>query len=227
MKVAVITANLGGFDPTVPYENQTIKYNFYRFTDENFPPRFNSMTPRLQARIVKMFGWQMIPPHDYYIWVDASCVLSDTNSIKWFLDQCKDVDMAVFKHPDRNSIQEEADYLKERLRRGDPYIVNRYKNELIDEQLEIIKSDKRFKDQNLYASTAFVYKNNTRTQNVMFHWWHHTSRYHSIDQLALPYVLQTQECKFQAIPESYLKIPYLEHVRKLGRRKYQENHKTA
>ena len=215
MTIAVITANLGNFDPKADYVEQSLPYDFYRFTDENFPPRHNSITPRLQARIVKMFGWQMVPAHDYYIWVDASCILSNKNSIKWFLEQCKDVDMAVFKHPHRNTIQQEADYLKERLRINDPYIVSRYKNELIDEQLAVIKADRGFADQNLFASTAFVYRNNSKVQNVMFHWWHHTSRYHSIDQLSLPYILFKQRRTVRVIPDNYLKIPYLKHIRKL------------
>lgn len=214
MKIAVITANLGNFDPMVDYVEQSLPYDFYRFTDENFPPRSCSITPRLQARIVKMFGWQMVPPHDYYIWVDSSCILSHKDSVKWLLEQCRDVDMAVLKHPHRSTIQEEADYLKERLRINDPYIVSRYKNELIDEQLNVIKADKGFADKNLFASTAFVYRNNSKVQNVMFHWWHHTSRYHSIDQLSLPYVLFTQRCTVRIIPESYWKIPYLKYVRK-------------
>ena len=215
MTVAVITANLGNFDPKADYVEQSLPYDFYRFTDENFPPRYNSMTPRLQARIVKMFGWQMVPAHDYYIWVDASCIMSHRDSVKWFLEQCKDVDMAVFKHPERNSIQEEADFLKERLKKNDRYLTSRYKNELIDEQLAVINADKGFADQNLFASTAFIYRNNSKVQNVMFHWWHHTSRYHSIDQLSLPYVLFKQRCKIRIIPDNYLKIPYLKHVRNL------------
>jgi hypothetical protein len=214
MKIAVITANLGHFDPIIDYIEQSLPYDFYKFTDESFPPRFNSMTPRLQARIVKMFGWQMVPAHDYYVWVDASTILSDKDSVKWFIEQCKDVDMAFFKHPHRNTIKEEADYLKERLRINDPYIVSRYKNELIDEQLAAIKANEDFVDQKLFASTVFVYKNNQKVQNVMFHWWYHTSRYHSIDQLSLPYVLFTQGCNIRTIPYNYLKVPYLKHVRK-------------
>ncbi|OGC69957.1 hypothetical protein A2415_04865 [candidate division WWE3 bacterium RIFOXYC1_FULL_39_7] len=215
MKIAVITANLGNFDPRIDYVEQSVKHDFYRFTDENFPPRHKAMTSRLQARIVKMFGWQMVPGYDYYIWVDASCTLSSPDSVRWFIDQCDGVDMAVFKHPERSTIQQEADFLKERLKRGDPYIVSRYENELIDEQMEVIKADKSFADQNLFASTALVYKNNPKVHNVMFHWWHHTSRYHSIDQLSLPYVLFTQNCKVRIIPDNYLKNPYLMHVRKI------------
>lgn len=215
MKIAVITANLGNFDPMIEYVPQSLPYDFYRATDENFPPRIRSMTPRLQARIVKMFGWQMVSPHDYYIWTDASCILSHPDSIKWLVEKCEGVDMAFFKHPERRTIKEEAEFLKERLRMKDPYIVERYENELIDEQLNAIFSDKGFADQNLFASTAFVYKNNPRVRNVMLHWWHHTSRYHSIDQLSLPYVLFTQRCRVRIIPDNYLKIPYLKHVRKM------------
>jgi hypothetical protein len=214
MTVAVITANLGSFDPEADYVKQSFPYDFYRFTDDNFPPRYNSMTPRLQARIVKMFGWQMVPTHDYYIWVDASCIMSHRDSVKWFIKQCKGVDMAVFKHPERDTIREEADFLKERLRMNRGYITSRYKNELIDEQLAVISADKSFADQNLFASTALIYRNNPRVQNVMFHWWHHTSRYHSIDQLSLPYVLFRQRCTVRIIPDNYLKILYLKHVRK-------------
>ncbi|RJR26974.1 methyltransferase domain-containing protein [candidate division WWE3 bacterium] len=214
MRIAVITANLGNFDPVIKHVDQSLPCDFYRFTDENFPPRSKAMTPRLQARIVKMFGWQMVPGYDYYIWVDSSLILSDKDSVSWFLKQCESVDMAVFKHPERNTIQEEADFLKERINRKDSYILSRYENELVDEQLAAIKADKSFADQNLFASSALIYKNNSKVHNVMFQWWHHTSRYHTIDQLSLPYVLFKQNCSVRIIPDNYLKTTYLQHVRK-------------
>ena len=160
-----------------------------------------------------MFSWQLVPNYDFYIWIDSSCRLSNPNSVKWFLDQCKEVHMAVFKHPHRNTIQEEADYLKERLAMGCPYITPRYENEDIDGQLAEIKSNKAFADQHLFASTAFIYRNGARTQKVLKEWWYHTSRYHSIDQLSLPYVLFTQSGLTRIIPDNYLKSEYLEYVR--------------
>ena len=165
------------------------------------------MTPRLQARIVKMFGWQMAPGYDYYLWVDNSCQLSHPDSLKWFLDFCQDV--VVFKHPTRKTVQEEADYLKYRLSIKCSYITPRYQNELIDEELKEVDPS-----QTLLASTAFMYKNTPQVQTMLKEWWYHTSRYHSIDQLALPYVLRESGLAVSVIPESYLKIPYLKYVRK-------------
>lgn len=223
MRVAVISANMGSFDPIVPYVEQSMDYDFHLFNDENFPRRKCSMTPRLQARIPKMFGWQMASGYDYYIWVDASFSLQHPDSVRWFVEQCKEVDIAVLKHPMRNTIQEEADYLKKRLdqeKKGkkEPYVIKRYENELIDEQLAEIQADAEFKDTVLYASTALVYVNNKAVQVMLKDWWYHTSRYHSVDQLSLPYVLWKHKCLVNVIPTQRhhdFKIPYLTLTRYL------------
>jgi len=210
MNVAVITANLGGFDKQIDPVNQSVPFNFYRFTNANFPPRFNAITPRLQARIVKCFGWQMVPEHDYYLWVDSSCQLSHPDSVKWFLEQVQGHDIAVFKHPNRNTIIEEADYLRLRLAKKCPYITPRYENELITEQMAEIKND----NLPLYASTAFIYRTTFDIKRMMKEWWYHISRYHTIDQLSFPHVLDKSWCNIKVIDENYLKIKYLKYVRK-------------
>ena len=216
MKIAVISANMGNFDKTVEYVKQSVDYDFYKFTDENFPPRFCSMTPRLQARIPKMFGWQMAPGYDYYIWVDASYSLLHPDSVKWFLEQCKDVDIVLLNHPMLRTIQEQANYIKHRLARNCNYVTPRYKNELIDEQMAEIMSDKEYVDNCSYASTAFIYQNNEKVHNLMKEWWYHTSRYHSVDQLGLPYAILKSKCVVKEIPvkrQHDYGIPYLTLVR--------------
>ena len=212
-KIVFLTANLGQFDKQIGNPTQTMKYDFYRFTDENFAPRHCSMTPRLQARIPKCFGWQMKPDYDMYVWLDSSCVLARPDSLEWLVNQCKDKDMVVFKHPNRNSIQEEADYLKKRLEMKCPYITRRYENELIDGQLEIIKNDTDYTDNCLFASTCVVYKNNDKVKEMMKEWYYNICRFHIVDQLAFPYVIWKFGLDINVVQESYLKTPYLEYVR--------------
>lgn len=213
-KIAFLTANLGNFDKFIDNVDQSIDYDFYRFTDKNFPPRFCSMTPRLQARIPKLFGYEMAPGYDYYIWLDSSCILSHRDSIKWLIEKCENKDMVVFKHPNRKSIREEACYLVKRLDNNCPYITPRYKNELLKEQLEVIEKDVNYVDDHLFASTCIVYKNKEKVINMMKEWWQHVSRYHSIDQLSFPYVIWKNNCKVRVIKDSYLKTPYLKYIRK-------------
>ena len=213
--VAVVTANLGGFDPIHEYVKQSTDYDFYRFTDENFPPRSRAMTPRMQARILKCFMWQIVPRYDYYLWVDGSCSLWNEDSVKWFLEQLGDADIALFKHPDRNTIQQEADFLKKCLARGSRYILSRYLGEWIDEQMAEIHDDPFYDDDLLLASTAFVYQNVYMVQEMMKEWWYHITRYHIIDQLSLPFVLQHSGCEYNIINEKYGEIPYLTYTRKM------------
>lgn len=207
-KILVVSASLGGFDQKRDHEKQSVDCDFYQFTDENFPPRSKAMTPRLQARIPKMTSWQMRPGYDYYLWVDSSCRLASKDSVKWFLDHLGDADIAVFKHPHRNTVQEEADYLKYRLSINCPYITPRYENERIDDQLAAVDPQAQ-----LYASTAFIYKNDTPARDLLTLWWLHTSLYHSIDQLSLPKAIADSGAKVGVIPDNYLKCEALEYVR--------------
>lgn len=208
-KVAVLTCILGGFDTPVDPVPQDIDITFHRFTDEDFPP-IAGLTPRLQYRIPKMFGWQMFPDYDYYIWLDGTFTLARPDSARWFLDNCGD--MGVFRHPWRKTIKEETDHIEEYLKKNDRYITPRYKNGLHKEQYADILLDKDYVDDKLYTSTAFVYKDSEQVRDALRLWWLHTSRYFTVDQLALPYV--TRNLDVSIIEENQYKTPYLKVISK-------------
>ncbi len=212
-KIAVISANMGDFEKPVDNVGQSVDYDFYRFTDENFRPRFRSIYPRLQSRIPKMFGWQMVPDYDFYVWMDASYSFLNPDSVKWFVSQCDGVDFATFKHPCRDTIQEEVDYIKISIKAANSYIRSRFRNELMDEQLAEIKTDPNYVDDCLFAGGTFVYRNNETIHKMMKEWWYHTSRYHINDQLSLPYVVKKSGCKYNLIPSKYYDGPYRTRIR--------------
>lgn len=199
-KVAILQANLGGFDTPKDPVKQNIPTTFHRFTDENFPP-ITGLTPRFQYRIPKLFGWQMFPGYDYYIWLDGSVSLQRPDCVEWYLKQLGDGDMAFFKHPNRKTIREEVDHLenyskrKDGTKRGQDYVIRRYENGLHKEQLEDIQLDKDFKDGKLYASTTFIYKDSEEVRDALRLWWLHQSRYWTCDQVALPYVVRSLAVK--------------------------------
>jgi len=214
MKIAVISANLGSFEKPTHHVEQSTPADYFLFNDENFPPRFNAMTPRLQARLVKMFMYQMKPGYNYYLWIDSSCILSHKDSIQWFMEHLGDNDIAVLKHPTRNTIGEEAEYIKERLaleKAGEKakYILPRYENELIDEQMAEINDASL----PLYASTAFIYRNSYDIQNMMKEWWYGTSRYHIVDQIWLPHAIKQTRRHVSVIQDNFMKCDYIKPVR--------------
>lgn len=208
MKIAVVSANYREFDTYKPPVDQTVEHDTFLFTERNFPLRHNALTPRMQARLVKCFAWQMVPDYDYYLWHDSSVQLGN-DAIRWFLKHMNNSDMALMKHPHRNTVKEEAEYLKTRVDNKDPYLTPRYENELIDEQMEVVDPDLE-----LYATTVFMYKPTHDVKNILKEWWYHISRYHSIDQLSLPHCLKQQiQCTYTVIPDSIYDTPYLIHTR--------------
>lgn len=157
-----------------------------------------------------MFGWQLIPDYDVYIWLDGSFSLPRGDSVQWFLDQLGDADMALFKHPWRDTIKEETDHIEEYLRKGNEYITKRYANGFHNEQLADIKLDKDYIDDHLFTSTAFIYRDSEAVRDALRMWWLHTSRYFTVDQIALPYVVRN--LKVNTIEDNQYKTSYLKLV---------------
>jgi hypothetical protein len=214
MSVLVHTANLRSFDEVVPPETQTVPFTFKVFTDQDFPPRPRAMTGRLQARIPKMFGWDLVLGHDIYLWHDASLQLNCADSIQWFLDTLGDTDIAVFKHPWRQSAREEADYIQCKLLQGSRYVSNRYEGEDLIGQMRAIACQPGYVDDKLYASGAFCYRNTIPVQAALKEWWCQTSRFHSVDQLAFPLALWMHGLTVKVIDEDIYHASHLAWRRK-------------
>lgn len=217
MKVAILSANLGNFDVTpkdpVPQDlpEGVSEIVFHRFTDEDFPP-ITGLTGRFQYRIPKLYGWQMFPGYDVYIWLDSSMSLQRPDCVKWFLEQLGDNDAAFFRHPWRGTIKEEVDHIEKKLDEGNDYIVKRYKNGLHKEIYREIQKEEGFVDRDLYASTVFIYRNNPVSQDLMCAWWYFQSRYFTCDQIALPFAIYLIEAKVRKIPDNLFKIGYVSLV---------------
>ena len=222
LRIAFVSANLNNFDSAQPLLEQDFSdwpevgsLYHHVFTDEDFPPRKNALHPRLQQQICKMFSWQLLPGYDYYMWMDSSCAVATPKTVGYFYDLCTSTqsDFVFFHHPQRRSIKEEANYLRVKLAEGNKYLTPRYAGEFLDGLEQEVFSDPTFKDTRLYASTTFMYKNTKKTQKALKEWWYFSSRYHALDQLALPFVLWKMACRVAPIRENYLKSSLLTYTR--------------
>lgn len=207
-KIAVLSANLGGFDKDTEHVPQSIKHTYMMFNYQNFPLRDRAMTPRLQAKIPKCFGWQMLPGHEYYMWLDGNITMSSPDTLKYFYDSCQDYDMVFLKHPKRNTVKWEARYLWRGLKDQSRYIVGRYVHELLDAQMAEINADKDFVDDLLVNGGMFMYRNTPEVRKVLKEWWYHISRYLIMDQCSLAYVLKKSGLKINVRPEVYDNCQY-------------------
>lgn len=217
MKVCVISANLGSYDPPHPWAEQIlpddVECEIHRLTDENFPPRPLAMTSRLQCGIPKWFGHELFPGFDLYLWVDASCALTRGNEVDLWVKTIGDADIAIFKHPDRKNVVEEYGFIKDKLEQGNKYLKSRYEGEWLDEQFEFISNHGGSAYAPLYASTAFIYRPTIRVKHAFKETAFLKFRFHLHDQLALAYALRLHDVSVRVINQNYQKSGYMEYVR--------------
>lgn len=214
----ILSANFGSYDPELPWPEQLVEapdtIEIERFNDKTLPGRELALTPRMKPALIKMFGWQFYPTFDFYIWVDASKTITSPDFGSFMLEQLGKADIAIFKHPERKTIQEEYEFVKRKMEEGNQYLLSRYQGEYLNEQWERIRSDKTFKDQALYASTSFIYRPTPKIKTAFKEWWYYKTRFLLHDQLALPYVLQKAKVKVNVINENIYKFALWEHTRK-------------
>jgi hypothetical protein len=220
LMVCLLVANLDAIDPDPRprYVEQELPGNWifdqYYFDEQNFPQRPGAITPRMQAKIPKMLGWDMVPPYDYYIWLDSSFRISDPGCVQWFIGNCLNHDMVLFRHPKRQSIASELCYMQRKMRQGDPYILMRYGEEPCEAQVQRYLADPDFRDGALYAGGAFCYAANlvARPDNAMKEWFHQTVTGSIQDQLSLPWVLNKYGVKLNVLSEGIFQNRFIEFM---------------
>ena len=213
MKVALITANLGGIDKPVNHANQLVHPDYHTLTDENFPPR-KGLTPRLQAKLPKMFGWQLLPGYDIYIWLDSSIRLAHHESIQYFIDAVEHHDIAVMKHAKRDTTHWEYRYTWRGLNspKTSNYITDRYTGDDIDGLYELIQDDLNYTDDLMVQGGVIVYRNTPAVQAMFKDWFYYVCRYATNDQISLPYVLKTSGVNYNLLPDNFQDCRWLENV---------------
>jgi hypothetical protein len=207
--IALIQASLGSFDLLEPHVPQTLPHDYFLYTDHNFPLREKTMTPRLQAKIPKMFAWQLNPGYPFYLWLDGNLSLSQPDSLQYFNDHCQHSDIVVLRHPRRPNIRQEERYIRKGLREQSIYLVNRYDKEWLKQQTAAINSDKEYVDDLLVNGGVFIYRNTPVVQELFKEWWYHVTRYIVQDQLAFPYVLKKSGARVTILDDDINNHPYL------------------
>lgn len=202
-KIAVVTASIGSKDiqePPILFDNT----DFYAFVDESklnikdswkrnkfIDFSFDTVYKnRRNAKIYKVLPHFFVPDYDYYIWIDSTHYVA-MEPIKIIDDLLSDSDIAVFKHPERNCVYEEAEFVKK---------INYDHHNLIDSVLEFYRNQNYPRNSGLYENPARIQRNTPEIQKMMFSWWEMICKYTSRDQITFPYVLNRYNIKPTIIP---------------------------
>jgi len=190
-KFLVITSITDGkddlVDPLIVFDN----CDYISFVDKSYEVKvweqkdvfkfsnIDNFTNRRNAKPYKIISSLMFPQYEYIIWVDGNHQLKkDPQSI---IDEYgSDVDLFLFKHPDRKCIYQEISACAQ-------WQLDHREN--LENQFKFYKYMGMPTDFGLFEMSTFIVKTSDVVKELQLMWWEQLCRFSSRDQISFPFCL--------------------------------------
>jgi hypothetical protein len=211
MRVMVLSANMGSSQFNHMVKQEGVEADFNCYNDTNFPMRTSSFTPRMRGKIPKMLGWILHPGYDYYIWMDMTLSMSRPDAVTWYLNQLSGSDAVFFKHPQRDTVLDEARTMVAWSKNSEE-MRSRINGEPVVQQAERYRMDPSYSDDMLIEASSFCYSSKLVENmdfNIMKEWYFQVCFQSIRDQISLPYCLKKFNVKYNLIYRDVREEPHL------------------
>lgn len=157
--------------------------------------------PNRNAKIHKIMPHLFFPDKEYSLWVDGSVKIEFPYSIEKLIEiYLSDVDLAIFRHSDRNCVYQEANVCIQRKLDNADVIrnqINRYTQE-------------GYPSNNGLAEATVILRRHTKAiEEFDIAWWNEIVNGSKRDQISFNYVAHKMKLKFRYFPGSLRKKNYL------------------
>lgn len=204
--LVVYTAIFGDYDVLIDPEVVESGVDYVCFTDDetltsdvweirNVTPMTD---PALSNRRIKILAHEYLDEYDISVYIDGNIqILEQVEPL--VEDYLSAVDFALYKHPKRSSVFEEAEACIER---------NKADEGPIREQLEHYH-DAGFPDDQALSANRILFRRHQKPEikELMGSWWREVSERVRRDQLSLMFVLWEHNLEYNLIPHSVRDAP--------------------
>jgi hypothetical protein len=190
---------------------QNVACDFFCFTDSDWPAQVGQwrivtvkpapdLHPRMQAKYFKLLSHRVFPNgrlariydhkrifakrqrYDATLWIDGSIQVKSRYFVSEFLSTIGASGWAMFRHPDRDCIFEEAQL---------SMTIEKYRGFPIEQQVLAYKESGIAAKSGLYACGIIGRKEplSSALKSINDMWWRENRKWSYQDQLSLPYVL--------------------------------------
>ena len=199
MRIAVVTSSIGTNKLLQPVPFDGVDYHAFTDHSESNGWHLHDIVPfssdphfknRRDAKVYKVLPFAFLPDYDYYLWVDSTHIVEiDPHEI---IDTyLRDSDVAVFKHPERDCIYIEGEFVKQ---------IGFDHANLLTDQLDFYKDVCYPEHNGLYELPVRVQRNTLLTQQMGWKWWEQICMFSSRDQISFPFVCHELGIKPSIMP---------------------------
>ncbi len=203
MKIAVLTANIGGIDEVKEIPQQSVPFENFVYTEDNLPFPLHNLDNRLKGKYCKINTHRFLD-HDIFIWRDGRVEITSPDFVKMMVEKLQGNDVTISYHPFRGNPYEELTWIQEMMSKGNEYLLSRYASEPFDEELAFYKKEGLPFNTPLYQCGIFARWNNKKVNRVFRDWWLMCLEYSNFDQSAFPYVMWKNGVNVNGINPDYL-----------------------
>lgn len=210
MKVAVVTAVIGGIDEVKEIPEQTVPFDRYFFTDSNKGLIPGSYPDRMAALYFKTQIYR-VAEGDLLIWVDGKIQINSPDFIQQCIDALGNSDLAIMKHHWRSCIYEEIYHILHCIGHGNEYLIERYADKPMAEQSTYWNKLGYPKNNGLNDCCIFIMRPTEKMKAVFSAWWLYVAKKNYFDQTTIQGVCWLLGIQIQPIvfkPGSYSDIPH-------------------
>jgi len=211
MKAIIYTAIFGGYDEPKKHSPQDMSCDFLLFTDKNLRQRIGdwrvirvatdaNMHPRMQAKYFKLMSHEIFPRgrlslryvwhhpelwlsrrYDVCIWLDGGLMIKSPRFVHDMVRALDGAEWALFNHPDRDCIYEEAEV---------SLTMRKYQSLPINQQVASYRESVP-PHGGLYACGIIVRAepSSSEMQRLNRAWWDENVKWTYQDQLSLPFIM--------------------------------------
>lgn len=200
MKIAIITANVGGFDQVIPPVEQSLKFDYFSYTEENLPFPLDSFDNRMKAKYLKLQTHRFLPGYNAYIWLDGRVEVTSSDLVRTMIYAIAEADIMCLEHPERNNVYEELEFILAFMEAGNEYLLDRYNPDAIKKELELYRSKDFPAAHPLYACGVFARWNNQKVNDFFDEWWRSILEFSCFDQAMFSYCAVKEKINIVSIP---------------------------
>jgi len=204
--IVVYTAIFGDYDVLIDPEVVESSVDYVCFTDDETLTsevwEIRNVTPMtdlaLSNRRIKILAHEYLEEYDISVYIDGNIqILERVEPI--VEDYLSTTDFALYKHPERTSVFEEAEVCIE---------INKAEEDLIRDQMKHYH-DAGFPDDRDLSENRILFRRHQKPEvrELMWSWWREVSERVSRDQLSLMFVLWKHDVEYNLIPHSVRDAP--------------------
>lgn len=209
LKIAVMTANIGGIDPTFGIPKQNIEVDYFCYYENNLPFPLPNLNNRLKSKYVKTQAHRFLPGYDAYIWIDGRVKVNGNNFAEEFIRQLENYHLVVYKHRERKNVYEEIEYIINQMNRGNKYLLERYGNQELVKEVLFYKEMGMPNDYPLFTGGFFARWNSDIINNCFDEWWRRILEFSLFDQTMFSFVTWQHNLKVNFLEWDEIRTPKL------------------